>query len=174
MSWCPVTNSILGSAPLLDFDGTIAVLPVAWDRLRSELGVGRINDLWVANDPRSWSVVRTAEEDAARQAHPNPRLVEALEQVETLAVLTNNAETSVAVFLARFPSLERRVSLIVGREQLGGPKDEFSVFESGFRRCASATALARGAGALVYVGDADYELRFARSLGARALNVKEI
>jgi phosphoglycolate phosphatase-like HAD superfamily hydrolase len=167
-----VMNSILGSAPVLDFDGTIAPLPVTWATLRSELGVKRIQDLWLQDRPGAWAAVRAAEEEAARQADLNPRVGRALEEVSALAVLTNNSEASVAAFLARFPHLERRVTIVVGREQLGGPKDEFAVFERGFRSCVTATATARGDEPIIYVGDADYELSYARRLGAQAWNVE--
>ena len=60
---------------------------------------------------------------------------------------------------------------IVGREALGGPKNNLSRFSDGFSHCAEATARLRGFREVVYVGDQAYELDFARSLGARAVDV---
>jgi hypothetical protein len=34
----PQVNSILGPAPVFDFDGTLARLDIPWDGLRSDLG----------------------------------------------------------------------------------------------------------------------------------------
>lgn len=167
-------NSILGSAPIVDFDGTIAFLPVVWDRLRAQLGVRRISDLWSEDDVDSWALVRAAEEEAAQRALPNRRLLHVLENVEAAAVLTSNSKACVSVFLSRYPLLESRVGVIVGREELCGPKEDFDVFRRGFFQCVSATASARGKEPVVYVGDAEYELRYARALGARTWNVKEL
>jgi phosphoglycolate phosphatase-like HAD superfamily hydrolase len=155
----------------VDFDGTVARLEVAWARLRDAAGVHRIDELWHRDDPDPWVDVTRAEAEAAAAASPVDAVVRHLAAARAVAVLTSNAETSVAAFLDRFPDLRRRVVEVVGREKLAGPKTTFAVFERGYRRCVEATAEARGDGPVVYVGDMDYELDFARRLGATAVAV---
>jgi phosphoglycolate phosphatase-like HAD superfamily hydrolase len=48
------------------------------------------------------------------------------------------------------------------------------VFARGFARCVDATAAARANGGVVYIGDTDWELAFARRLGAHAVDVDEL
>ena len=45
------------------------------------------------------------------------------------------------------------------------------MFARGFERCVEATAVERGSGDVVYVGDMQYELDFAGRLGAIAIDV---
>jgi phosphoglycolate phosphatase-like HAD superfamily hydrolase len=162
---------MLGRAPVVDFDGTVARLEVAWGQLRQTAGVRRIDELWSRDEPDVWDGVTRAEAEAAAAAAPVEAVVRHLETAHAVAVLTSNAERSVAAFLERFPDLGRRVVTVVGRETLAGPKSDFEVFERGYRRCVEATAEARGDGAVIYVGDMDYELDFARRLGATAISV---
>jgi phosphoglycolate phosphatase-like HAD superfamily hydrolase len=169
-----VTRSILGPAPIIDFDGTLACLPVAWDDLRARFDVNRIGQLWQSENPDAWSMIRDAEIEAATHATPFEPVRAGLEQSSTFAVLTSNSEDAVARFLERFGSLESRVSVVVGRETLAGPKDDYEVFSRGFTRCVKATATARADEDVVYVGDADWELEYARRLGAQAIDAREL
>jgi phosphoglycolate phosphatase-like HAD superfamily hydrolase len=169
-----VTHSILGPAPIVDFDGTIACLPVSWRDLRTRLDVDRMGQLWESADLDAWSLVRDAEIEAAGRATPLEPMRDALEEVSSFAVLTSNSEDAVAHLLSRFPSLESRVAVVVGRETLAGPKGDYEVFQVGFMRCVAATSNARGNDDLVYVGDADWELDFARRLGAQAIDVRKL
>jgi phosphoglycolate phosphatase-like HAD superfamily hydrolase len=169
-----VTRSILGPAPIVDFDQTLACLPVSWDDLRTQLDVDRIDQLWDGKDPDAWSMIREAEVEAAGHATPVEPVQAALERASTFAVLTNNSEDAIAHFLTKFASLESRAAVIVGRETLAGPKQDFDVFERGFARCVSATASARAEEDVIYVGDAAWELEFARRLGAHAIDVREL
>jgi phosphoglycolate phosphatase-like HAD superfamily hydrolase len=169
-----VTPSILGPAPIVDFDGTLACLPVSWDDLRARLDVDHIGELWDSENPDAWSIVRDAEIEAALHAAPFEPVRAGLERASTFAVLTINSEDAVAHFLARFMSLESRLAVIVGRETLAGPKHDYDVFERGFKKCVTATATARRDEGVVYVGDADWELDYARQLGAQAINVREL
>jgi phosphoglycolate phosphatase-like HAD superfamily hydrolase len=162
---------MLGPAPVVDFDGTVARLQVAWAALREATGVRRIEELWARDDAEHWSAVTRAEEEAAAAAAPVDAVLRHLATADAVAVLTSNAETSVLAFLDRYPDLRRRVVMVVGRETLAGPKTDFEVFARGFRRCVDATAVPRGDGPVVYVGDMQYELDFARRLGATALDV---
>jgi phosphoglycolate phosphatase-like HAD superfamily hydrolase len=165
---------MLGPAPIVDFDGTLARLDVSWDELRRAYGVTRIADIWNAHDGVGWDRVRVAEERAATNAAPHPAVLRELERSTAFAILTNNAESAVELFLHRFPALAERALVIIGRESLAGPKTSLDVFERGFERCARGTAAARGGGPVVYVGDLQYELDFARRLGAQAYHVDEV
>jgi phosphoglycolate phosphatase-like HAD superfamily hydrolase len=162
-----------GPAPILDFDGTIARLPVAWADLRARLGVPRIDDLW--NGPADvWQAVTDVETDAAAHATPVAAVVERLAGVQSFAVVTSNSEAAVARFFADHPALGDRATLVVGRETLAGPKTDLDVFRRGYARCVEATGAARGDGRVVYVGDMAYELQFAAELGAHAIDVASL
>ena len=169
-----MTRSILGPAPIVDFDGTLARLDVAWDDLRERLDVDGIGKLWQGENLHAWSMIRDAEIEAATQATPLEPVHAALERSSAFAVLTSNSEDAVAAFLGRFGSLEVRASVIVGRETLAGPKNDYEGFGRGFARCVAATAKTRAAGEVVYVGDAEWELDFARRLGAHAVDAREL
>jgi len=165
---------MLGLAPVVDFDGTLARLDIAWQALRDRSSVVRIDELWQRDTADVWLDVTEAETRAAEIAAPLEAVVTHLERVEAIAVLTSNAEASVRAFLRRFPDLDRRVVRVVGRETLAGPKTEFMVFERGYRQCVAATADVRGSQPVIYVGDMDYELEFARRLGATAVAVADL
>lgn len=167
-------SSMLGPAPILDFDGTIAVLSVDWAHLRQRLGVTRIDDLWVRGDVGAWELVREAEVRAAAQAEPVLPVFRALEETVSFSILTSNAEQAVEEFFRRFTALRAKVAAVVGREALGGPKWDPKRFRAGFERCARATMVSRGQGALVYVGNADYELELAAEIGAIAIDVRQL
>jgi phosphoglycolate phosphatase-like HAD superfamily hydrolase len=167
-------NSILGPAPIIDFDGTLARLDVPWDGLRAELGVARIGDLWHEHAPERWTHVSRAEERAASVAEAVPEMKTALARTNSFAILSSNAESAVWRFLDRFADLTSRVRIVVGRETLGGPKSDFDVFARGFTMCVDATTAARSQSSIIYVGDMPYELGFARRLGARTIPLEQL
>lgn len=161
--------ALLGPAPILDFDGTIAHLDIDWAELRRLLGVTRIADLWNGDTGEAWATVTAAETAAAVMAPAAEPVVAALEESVEFAVLTNNSEAAVFAFLERFPRVAARAVVVVGRETLGGPKTDYDVFSRGFWACVAATGAARGSMPVCYVGDQDYELDYARRLGAHVL-----
>jgi len=165
---------MLGPAPVVDFDGTVAHLKVDWITLRAELEVATIDDLWKQQRAEGWDIVARAEAEAAGRAQIVPVVEEGLIAARAVAILTSNAEQAVGQFLARYPDLERRVAIVVGRETLRGPKTDFAVFERGFNRCVDRTRAARGDAPVVYLGDRAYELGFARRLGAAALKPQDL
>ena len=162
-----------GPAPIVDFDGTLATLPVEWEALRQALGVHRIDDLW-KRDPGAWAEVTEAEVAAARAAAPVTAMLDELLGCRGFAVLTGNAEAAVRAFCARFAGLEQRLVAVAGRESLRGPKSDPRCFAVGYEICAAATAPLRPGQPPIYVGDLPWELRFASDLGATAIDVIEI
>jgi phosphoglycolate phosphatase-like HAD superfamily hydrolase len=165
---------MLGPAPIVDFDGTLTRLPVAWVRLRDRLQVDRISQLWGADNAGAWAIVREAEIEAARHATPLEPVRAELEDSSSFAVLSANSDDAVACFLGRFPDLESRVVAIVGRETLSGPKRHYEVFRRGFDTCVTTTAPARADGRVIYAGDADWELEYARRLGADVVDARQL
>lgn len=165
-----VTSSIVGPAPIVDFDGTLALLPLDWHALRERLGVRWIDDLWAGGED-GWATVTEAECAAADVAPPVEPLVRLLSGAEAFAVLSANSEQAVRRFLDRFPDLSSRCRAIVGRESLGGSKRDPERFRSALDVCSEATAAERGGGEVVYVGDMQWELDLAASLGARPVDV---
>jgi phosphoglycolate phosphatase-like HAD superfamily hydrolase len=169
-----VTRSILGPAPIVDFDGTLTCLVVEWGDLRTRLRVDRIGRLWESKRADAWAHVRDAEVEAARHATPFEPMRAAIAKSTAFAVLTSNSEDAVAEFLRRFEALQSRVAVVVGRETLAGPKYDYEVFRRGFMTCVQATAPTRTDGPVVYTGDQAWELEFARRLGAKAFDVHEL
>lgn len=161
-----------GAAPILDFDGTIAHLGVDWVGLRRSLNVERIDELW--SRPGDWSVVAVEEIKAAAHAVPVAPVIERLSAVRCFSVLTSNDSVAVLRFFDRFPPLKRRLRMVVGREELGGPKTEFTRFESGVLKCLSANRQEQTQERSVYVGDSQFELEFALRLGLNAIDVAEL
>jgi phosphoglycolate phosphatase-like HAD superfamily hydrolase len=161
---------ILGPAPIADFDGTIARLPVDWNALRHQLNVRSVRDLW-ALSADEWDQVTEAEVRAAALAEPLWPVLRRLAGTSGFAVLTSNSERAVCTFFDRFPAESARMVHLVGRETLGGPKEDQDVFRRGYQACLEATQALRGEAPPVYVGDASYELAFAESLGATPVSV---
>jgi|ERR1035437_179349 phosphoglycolate phosphatase-like HAD superfamily hydrolase len=174
---------MLGRAPIVDFDGTLARLGVDWDGLRARLGITSLDELWTTEagaggggelEGEAWRAVTEAEVAAARQAQPVDLMVSALARCEGFAVLTGNSQAAVDAFLDRRPELGSLCLAVAGRETLRGSKRDPAAFSRGFRRCAEATQKVRGGDALVYVGDLPWELAAARQLGALAIDVTEV
>ena len=164
-------SAALGAAVVSDFDGTLARLVIPWESLRERLSVDRIEDLWKHGDLSRWDAVTHAEIEAAATAAPVEPVLRALGSVPAVAVLTNNDEAAVDTFLDRRPELRASVVAVVGRRALGGPKTNFEVFSRGYAECLRALAVTTD---IAYVGDMDYELGYARRLGARAFGVHEL
>jgi phosphoglycolate phosphatase-like HAD superfamily hydrolase len=174
---------MLGRAPIVDFDGTLARLGVDWDGLRARLGLTSLDELWTAEegaggggelDGQAWRAVTAAEVAAAREAQPVERMVSALARCQGFAVLTGNSQAAVNAFLDRRPELGSLCLAVAGRETLRGSKRDPAAFSRGFQLCADATKEVRGGDPLVYVGDLAWELAAARQLGALAIDVTEV
>jgi hypothetical protein len=163
---------MLGLTPILDFDGTITELPVDWSSLRRQLGIHQIVDLW-ERDISSWTSVTEAEVAAAMISEPIRPIFDELSKIQRFAVVSSNSTICVRTFFDRFPAVGRRVGLIIGRDELGGPKTDFHRFARAVRQCAAALEYRGARGALTYVGNEAYELEFARRLGLRAVDAHQ-
>ena len=161
----------LASHVISDFDGTLVRLDVDWAALRRELSVDRIEHLWQPQHMHEWETVAAAEVRAAPSSPAVASMLRALTASVSVAILTNNAERSVHEFLNREPALAAKVCAVVGRESLGGPKTDFEFFRTGYETCCAALG---NPDQVSYVGDMQYELDFARRLGAIAVDVSEI
>lgn len=161
----------LASHVIADFDGTLVQLEVDWDALRRALAVDRVQHLWEPQHMHKWETVTAAETRAAASSPAVETTLRALDQSVAVAILTNNAEAAVHAFLTREPALAAKVSAVVGRESLGGPKTDFEFFRSGYETCCAALDSPEPPS---YVGDMQYELEFARRLGATAVDVSEL
>jgi hypothetical protein len=155
---------------ITDFDGTLARLVLDWAALRRRLGVSQVSELWRRPDGAGWGTVTTWEIQAASTADPVSTVVERLVAEGRFAVLTNNSRRAVSAFLERFPDLTARCVHISGREDLGGPKEEPERFAAGLEAARVALAPTDPFG-VTYLGDQDYELVLAASLGCRPLRV---
>lgn len=162
----------LGLAPVLDFDGTLTHLDVDWVGLRQQLGVERIDDLW--SQQYDWKAVTDAEVRAAETAELISPVATMLVTINCFAILTSNSADAVHRFFERFPTLEQRLSIVVGRDELGGPKSDFDFFQVGVAKCLAATDQVGHVEQVTYLGDSPYELDFARRLGMRALDVSQL
>jgi phosphoglycolate phosphatase-like HAD superfamily hydrolase len=174
---------MLGRAPIVDFDGTLARLGVDWAGLRARLGLTSLDELWTAEpgaggggdlNSAGWRAVTAAEVAAALRARPVEPMVAALARCEAFAVLTGNSQAAVDAFLDRRPELGSLCRAVAGRETLRGSKRDPATFSRGFQLCADATEQVRGGDPLVYVGDLAWELAAARQLGALAIDVTEV
>lgn len=161
-------SSIAGRALVADFDGTLLTLAVDWSGLRRSLGVQRIAELWSRGD-RAFDPVDLAEVEGARTGTDRAAALAFVRKFSSFAVLTDNTEAAVRVFLERHPQLARRCLLVAGRETLAGSKQDVAVFERGARMCLEA--LRSPVAGCAYLGDQQIELSFARSLGFQVTDV---
>lgn len=158
---------------IADFDGTLTRLRVDWAALREALGVRSINELWERHDPAAFDAVAEAERSGTRAANDDPEAAEFVRQFAAFAVLTDNSESSVAVFFERQADLAERCVAVVGRESLGGPKRDPLLFRAGVVRCIAMLG-APALGSVTYLGDGAEELRQATDLGMRAVDVASL
>ena len=154
---------------ITDFDGTVCRLEIDWSAVRRRAGVARIGELWEREDPASWDTVTAAEVDAATIAPPISAVLEMLTESQGFAVLSNNSADAVAAFLNRYPIIAARCRLVIGREELQGPKEDAERFARAYARCLAALGAATDD--VDYLGDQDYELALAARCGARVRRI---
>jgi len=157
-----------------DFDETILKLDIAWNEWRKKLKVKKISDLWdQPNSQELWQLLLEAEVQAADRGDFIPHTIDFLEKTQAFAVLTNNGEPAVERALSRIPQLKEKCLIIIGRETLGGPKQERKNFAAGFNKCLDVLPLSKKDSRVYYLGDQDYELEFAQSLKAQPICVNK-
>ena len=167
---------MLGPAPVVDFDQTLARLELPWPKLRRAVGVTEsIDELWSRPDSGGWDIVTEAEVAAASLAEPVMEVLLPLEDALAVAILTSNSRSCGP----RVPGPVRaaRSSRQRGRRARDPRRAEARLRRRsrvGSRCCVDASSAARGDEPVVYVGDADYELEFARRLGVHAVAVADL
>ena len=154
---------------ITDFDGTVCRLEIDWSEVRRLAGVTRVGELWDRAEPAGWDVVTAAEVAAATVATPIPDVMELLAESLGYAVISNNSADAVAAFLRRYPLLAARCRLVMGREELHGPKEDEARFADAYARCLAALGVETDD--VEYLGDQDYELVLAARCGARVRRV---
>ena len=167
-------NSILGRAPIVDFDGTLARLDVPWDDVRQALGSGESANCGTTTHQANG--LSSARRRRQRLAQPTSylRWSELWRKPPRLPCSVPTARPRCGGFSIALTICESRADRVVGRETLAGPKTDFDVFARGFSACIEATAAVRDGAVVVYVGDMSYELAFARRLGARSIHVEDL
>jgi phosphoglycolate phosphatase-like HAD superfamily hydrolase len=164
-------SSTTGRVLITDFDGTLVKLAVDWPALRALLGVQRIRDVVTRGDPQLVHIVAAAEREGAIWGQPVEAALAFVRGFDRYAVLSDNSEIAIDAFLSGYPEIRARCEAVVGRESLGGPKSELDHFVDGIEICRRALG---GGGQVVYLGDAGYELAFARELGLETIDVASL
>jgi hypothetical protein len=152
---------------IFDFDGTLTQLSVNWQSLRDKLGLKKLSEYWWL--PVSEQTLALAEISRTEMLGlTNKPLIDKqiLENCQSWSVLTNNCESTVLAFLQR-EAIAHKPSIILGRESLKGPKEDFEVFKQALHSITEASS----ASAHVYIGDSDYEIEFCSYLGIEAHKV---
>ena len=164
-------SGLLGPATISDFDGTLINLDIDWAKLRNQLGINSLTELW-SESLDGWDLVTRAEVIAAGSSTFVTTVISELHQVEELAILTDNSIQAVDTALERLPWLKERVRSVVGREVLLGSKWDPAIFTTGFELATSSLLLSSSQSLPTYVGDSAYELEYARSLGSTVFEVR--
>jgi phosphoglycolate phosphatase-like HAD superfamily hydrolase len=151
----------MGKNLILDFDGTLTHLSVDWSSLRNIIGLERLSDYFKLPKLEQDYVLETiSKTEYAGLVNGSLIDISILEKCESWSVLTNNCEETVWSFIER-ERISKKPIMVLGRESLGGPKEDFTVFT---RAIELITAIYQRHEAL-YVGDSDYEIQFAKRLG---------
>jgi phosphoglycolate phosphatase-like HAD superfamily hydrolase len=161
---------------IFDFDGTLTNLTVDWDFVKKELSVARISDLWILEEPmrqQAFEIVSAHE----RQATENKLILDRnkLESISCFSILTNNSEKTVKYFfdLINLDMRFRQINpcSIIGRETLGGPKENEDKFRNGINLIFSQMGISESSECL-YVGDQKYELKHAMEMGLKTIDIR--
>lgn len=155
---------------IFDFDGTLASLQINWVNLRSRLGVSRISELWTSPNDARWKLVTQEELEASRTALANQTLLAKVES--PFVIISNNSSIAINCFLGLHQGTMKSGSdfLILGREELCGPKEDLGVFSSAIDRALAF--IGRSPHQTDYFGDQEYELGFASRLGLSPVEVR--
>jgi hypothetical protein len=153
---------------IIDFDGTLADLSGNWEGLRSSLGVRSLRDVWNFDDAIKFEMFQQIQNFEILGLPVLPRInLKICGIFEKWSILTNNSEETVRVFLEScrpgFGFEEPR--RIIGREILGGSKEDFLIFQSAIHEILDMHS--SRAESTLYVGDQSYEKTYALELGLK-------
>lgn len=153
-----------------DFDGTITNLDVDWPALRNRFSVSSIEEVLNNHSPEKWDVIRHAEVDAAHKSTPVYPTLDILNNCENYVILTNNDADAAGVFLDNFRTEIKFPLAIIDRNVLGGSKKQFKLFNEAVLGCLLTFEISDFS-TVTYVGDATYELEYAKNIGLDTLRV---
>lgn len=159
---------------IFDFDGTLTNLNIDWVELRAKLNISSIEEIWSFNKNEretAWSLVSEAEVKAIEFADPISSVVSLLKNLD-FAILTNNSELAVSIFLAK-QDLSFSNQQIIGRTWLGNSKRNFEKFSQAVKHILreKPEKLKSPNGKVAYFGDSDYELEFSYLIGLESFKV---
>jgi FMN phosphatase YigB (HAD superfamily) len=159
---------------IFDFDGTLVNLDVNWNRLRRQLDVNSIEDIWSLSfkeQNMAWETVSKVEIESVSRSRQNTTLISLLDQLD-YSVLTNNCEDAVEEFLS-FNRIQNRPKAIVGRNWLGKSKTDVVRFSEAVAHLlvTSNSHHHHEESQLGYFGDSDYELEYSLCLGLDTFKV---
>ena len=163
-------DQVFGGPIIIDLDGTLIDLNVDWGQLRKVLGVTSITELWRFSDQSIWSKVSDAELNAAKTSRLNDELIALIGSSSQVAVFSNNSNCAIEETLRRIGEITKNW-LIVGREFLGGAKEDFTIFSRGIEWTVQQWDVKPESAS--YVGDAVYEVDFARRLGLNSWRISD-
>lgn len=160
-----------------DFDQTLIKLDLDWAKFRSDFSIGRINDIWKLDDvSRSNAIdsLTNLEKRSVLNSNLHP-LAPAILSQNVIGVLTNNSEEAVNLTFETkckdFTFSTEKIH-VLGRETLKGPKEDFEIFKCAILEIchkADQTDISE----VIYMGDSDYELKYASRVGLRVFKVTQ-
>ena len=168
----------MACSAILDFDGTITDLEVNWEEVRNCLGVSRISDVWRydANSRiRLLNKITEFELKGVRQELKLP--VALINSFDSYYIISNNSELAINSFYYGLETNERlklkRPTMVVAREKLQGPKEDFSIFKKWIETILCNYA-DKPRSKLSYIGDQQYELDYSELLGIQPIHVSRL
>jgi hypothetical protein len=157
----------MGNSLIFDFDGTLTQLSVNWQALRNALGLEKLSDYWsLSVDEQSSASVEISRAELLGLTNKPLIDLKILQNCRSWSVITNNCESTVLAFLER-ESIANKPSMILGRESLKGPKEDFKIFEGAVRLISELSNTSEQ----VYFGDSEYEIEYCSVLGIQAHKV---
>ncbi len=162
---------------IFDFDGTLTNLNVDWIALKREISITRISEVWNfqrTQKSKALSIISDFELKGTKNKLNFDR--KKFERFSQFAVMTNNSEKTVDFFFEmlnldyNWPRLNP--TLVVGRETLQGPKEIETLFQSGIQLIFDSWQV-KNTSFCCYIGDQNYELRYAAKFGLRAINIQD-
>ena len=158
-----------------DFDQTLINLEINWNSFRNEYDLNRVADIWKMGKQRQQKALKALcqlEIQAAGKSDIHSCCKSILSN-KLIGVLTNNSETAVNLLfekLSRELDVDLTGTKVVGRETLGGPKENKQLFSQGIHLILSHAKLEE-TDDLLYVGDSEYEIKYAQEIGLKTRRI---